>query len=285
MTYLLLVLEHSWLPWIILSLFSLCIGSFLNVVIYRLPIMLRYQWEEHCAELNQTTIPSHPPMNLFLPRSHCTHCKKIIPWYRNIPIISFFLAKGRCFFCHAKISSQYPLVELITMILGWILAALIGFNLTFLWMFLLTCLLIPIAVIDLKYQIIPDSLNYFIIWSGLLSNIGGTFVSIEQAVIGAVVGYLCLYLFIHTYALLTGKFGMGHGDFKLFAGFGAWFGALALPYILVLASFIGAISGLIYLSINQKHKDTPIPFAPFLCFSGWGVGLFLSVKHFIPVIG
>lgn len=259
-----MLLTNPLFMYLAIGILSLCVGSLLNLVIYRLPIMLIAQ------ENNQPQT-----INLFLPRSFCTHCKATVGALQNIPVLSYLFLKGRCYHCKTHISWRYPFIELLTCALS--LYATWHFGLTLILVFALPALwlLITLVFIDLDHQLLPDCLTLSLLWLGLLANTQHLFTSLNNAVISAVVAYLSLWLFVKLFYLITGKIGMGNGDFKLFAAFGAWFGWTLLPFILFLASFIGAVIGLIYLKINNKPKDTPIPFGPFLCVSGmialfWG---------------
>lgn len=257
-----------WLT-IVIALFSVCIGSFLNVVIYRLPIMLERAWHE---DTNTTT----KPFNLMLPRSHCPNCDKLIPAWHNIPLISYIILRGKCAYCRQKISLRYFLIEFLTMVLSIVLTLYFGPSWQLAAGLIFTWILIPLVFIDLDQQILPDNLTLLLLWLGLFCNLFATFVPISTAVIGALAGYLSLWSFTYLYKLITGKMGMGHGDFKLFAAFGAWFGWQALPLIIILAALLGAIIGIIWLSIHKKNRNTPIAFGPFLALSGWLALLFHS---------
>lgn len=243
-----------------IGIVGLLIGSFLNVIIYRLPLMMN---EEHST------------LNLAFPRSFCPCCKKKIPGWYNIPLLSYFILGGKCHACRKPIAYQYPAVESLSLLgslfaayhFGWtphLVAALF-----FIW------ILICLTLIDLQHQLLPDQLTLSLLWLGLICNALYPFVSLENAVLSTAIAYLSLWSFIKIFYCLTGKIGMGHGDFKLFAAFGAWFGWTQLPLIMMMACTSGAIAGLIYLKIKKKHKDTPIPFGPFLCCAGlislfWG---------------
>lgn len=245
------------LYYILLALFSLCVGSFLNVIIYRLPFML------HADAENTNTC-----LNLCVPRSFCPHCKTPIKYRHNLPVLGFFLLKRRCFFCHQPIAWRYPLVEAVTCLLTVTTAWLFGFNLGGLFAVGFVWLLIPLFFIDIEHQLLPDSLTLTLLWLGLLANTQGLFTPINEAVLSVIGAYLFLWLFIHSYYLITHKVGMGHGDFKLFAALAAWFGWSFLPLILLVSSLTGAIFGITYLKINKQNKDTPIAFGPFLCIAG-----------------
>lgn len=258
------------------ALISLCIGSLLNVVIYRLPIMLHTEWKQQCEELLGTEQPSaEKTINLFLPRSFCIQCSKTIKAWHNIPILSYLLLRGRCHQCHTKISLRYPLIELLTCLLSLYTTWHFGFSAQLLCALLFIWLLIPAFFIDLEYQLLPDCLTLGLLWLGLLVNTQNLFTSLSNAVFSAAGAYLSLWLFIKLFYLIRGKIGMGHGDFKLFAALGAWFGITLLPLILLLSSLSGAIIGSVYLKVNHQSQNTMVPFGPFLCFAGiialfWG---------------
>jgi leader peptidase (prepilin peptidase)/N-methyltransferase len=245
---------------IIVALLSLCVGSFLNVVIYRLPIMLERTWRGEDE--------SKERFDLMLPRSHCPTCNKLIPAWHNIPLLSYLILRGKCAYCKQPISIRYFLIELLTMLLGIILTLYFGPSWQLLAGLIFTWFIITLTFIDLDQQILPDNLTLSLLWIGLFCNLFTVFVPLSSAVIGAIAGYTSLWCFTYLYKLITGKMGMGHGDFKLFAAFGAWFGWQALPLIIVLAALLGSIIGIIWLLINKKSRNTPIAFGPFLALSG-----------------
>lgn len=263
---------------ICLGLLALLVGSFLNVVIYRLPHMLESTWKNECHALlnpKQTRPQKKSTFNLFFPRSSCSTCHKTIPAWHNIPILSFIILKRRCCFCKKAISWWYPCVELICCALSVFAAYQLGFTLTLFFALFFIWTIICMTVIDLNHQILPDSLTLGLLWLGLLANLHGLITPLPDAVLGAVFGYVMLWLVMKIFFCITGKEGMGQGDFKLLAALGAWFGWALLPLILLFASLLGAISGIIYLKTTQQSKETPIAFGPFLCFSGvitlfWG---------------
>ena len=272
---------------VMLGIFSLAVGSFLNVVIYRLPLMLNAEWRTDCCAFLDLPTPEKHTLNLSFPRSFCPSCNTTIPFWHNIPVISYCLLLGRCRQCRASISIQYPLIELLSSALSIAAAWHFGFGIKLLFVLPFIWMLIVLFFIDLKHQILPDSITLSLLWLGLIANTQEIFTPLSHAVLSAAGAYLSLWLFIKLFYVITGKVGMGNGDFKLFAAFGAWFGATLLPLILVLASLAGAIIGIIYLSYHQKTKETPIPFGPFLCVSalvalffgqsmmGWYLQLFL----------
>ncbi len=262
------VLLYPITAYVFFFLCALAIGSLLNVIIYRLPLMLQAEWTTQCRsllELPEVT-PSH--INLFFPRSFCPQCKSIIPFWHNIPLLSYCLLKGRCSNCKTGIPMRYPLIEAICGGLSLFAALHFGFNIQLIAILLFIWLLICLFVIDIQHQLLPDGLTYCLLWLGLMVNTQSIFTTPSDAVFGAVSAYLALWGFIHLFYLLTGKIGMGNGDFKLLAAFGAWFGWTQLPFILLLSSLMGAITGVVYLKSTGQTKETPIPFGPFLCISG-----------------
>lgn len=271
-----LITNYPWFMYLVIGLFSLAIGSLLNVVIYRLPIMLQDEWREQCCELFDLKPQKEKiKVNLFFPRSFCPHCKAMVKAWQNIPILSYILLRGRCYQCNSLISIRYPFIEFLTVVLSLYASWHFGLTLQLLFILLAIWILIPLIFIDLDHQILPDCMTLGLLWLGLIANTQDLFVSLQVAVLSSVGAYVALWLFINLFYLFTGKVGMGHGDFKLFSAFGAWFGWMYLPLILLLSSITGAIVGLIYLKINNKSKDTAIPFGPFLCASGlvaifWG---------------
>lgn len=250
------------------AIFALLIGSFLNTVIYRLPLMVAYESHKECALMLQTKLPQPLGINLFWPRSFCPTCKNQISAFSNIPLLSYMLQMGRCRACSSNISLQYPLVELLTMALSLLAAWKFGLTLPLLFSLIYIWILIPLFFIDVEHHLLPDSLTISLLWIGLIANAQGVFCNLSDAVFGAVAGYLILFIVVKLFFMITGKIGMGYGDLKLFSALGAWFGWLALPAMLLFSSIIGVIVGLFYLKATHKSKDTPIPFGPFLSFSG-----------------
>lgn len=270
-----LIVNNISFMYIAIALFSLSIGSLLNVIIYRLPIMLEREWKDQYDDIMGMKKETQKPINLFFPRSFCPKCKSMVKSWQNIPLLSYLFLRGRCYECHASISIRYPLIELTTMLLSLYAAWHFGFTLQLPFALIAIWILICLIFIDLDHQILPDSLTLSLLWLGLIANTESLFTNLHQAVLSTVGAYLGLWLFIKLFYLATGKIGMGNGDFKLFAAFGAWFGWIFLPLILLLSSFSGAIIGVLYLKLNRKSKDTAIPFGPFLCISGlialfWG---------------
>ncbi|MFM5255521.1 prepilin peptidase [Aeromonas hydrophila] len=264
---------HS-LPWLYFSLvflFSLMIGSFLNVVIHRLPIMLEREWQaEYLGYFNPETQPQQEDRyNLMVPRSACPHCGHAITAMENIPLLSWLWLKGRCRECQAPISVRYPLVELLTALLSLVVAATFAPGWGLLAALLLTWVLVALTFIDLDKMLLPDQLTLPLLWGGLLFNLTGGFAPLADAVIGAMAGYLVLWSLYWAFKLLTGKEGMGYGDFKLLAALGAWLGWQALPIVLLLSSLVGAFIGIGLILLRNHHQNKPIPFGPYLAIAGW----------------
>ncbi|HDZ8853851.1 TPA: prepilin peptidase [Aeromonas dhakensis] len=264
---------HS-LPWLYFSLvflFSLMIGSFLNVVIHRLPIMLEREWQaEYLSYFNpETQLQQEERYNLMVPRSACPHCGHAITAMENIPLLSWLWLKGRCRECQAPISARYPLVELLTALLSLVVAATFPPSWGLLAALLLTWVLVALTFIDLDKMLLPDQLTLPLLWGGLLFNLAGGFVPLADAVIGAMAGYLVLWSLYWAFKLLTGKEGMGYGDFKLLAALGTWLGWQALPIVLLLSSLVGAIIGISLILLRNHHQGKPIPFGPYLAIAGW----------------
>ena len=256
---------------------SLLVGSFLNVVIYRLPIMMEHAWNaeiaEYTASQTQSTLkadsPLEPAFNLIKPDSTCPKCQYKIRAWENIPLISWLLLTGKCSQCKNPISIRYPLVELTTGLLSTWVAWHFGFGLAGFAAVVATWLLIAMTFIDLDTMLLPDQLTLSLLWLGLLLSIGSPFVSSQDALIGAAVGYLSLWSLYWAFKLITGKEGMGYGDFKLLAAIGAWVGWQHLPIVVLLSSFVGAVVGVTLLTIQGKDKSQPIPFGPYLAAAGW----------------
>ncbi|MFM5353343.1 prepilin peptidase [Aeromonas dhakensis] len=261
----------SWLYFSLVFLFSLMIGSFLNVVIHRLPIMLEREWQaEYLSYFNpETQLQQEERYNLMVPRSACPHCGHAITAMENIPLLSWLWLKGRCRECQAPISARYPLVELLTALLSLVVAATFPPGWGLLAALLLTWVLVALTFIDLDKMLLPDQLTLPLLWGGLLSNLAGGFVPLADAVIGAMAGYLVLWSLYWAFKLLTGKEGMGYGDFKLLAALGAWLGWQALPIVLLLSSLVGAIIGISLILLRNHHQGKPIPFGPYLAIAGW----------------
>jgi len=256
------------------AVFSLTIGSFLNVVVYRLPKMLERTWYYECREflaedLTGTTAKDIPEVTLSIPASTCPKCQHKIRFYENIPVLSWLFLKGKCSQCRNKISKRYPLVELTTAILSLVVAQHYGVTLNTLFMLLLTWGLISLTLIDFDHMLLPDQITLPLLWLGLLININGSFVTLDNAVIGAMVGYGSLFSVFWLFKFFTGKEGMGFGDFKLFALFGAWIGWQLLPVLILMASVVGAIVGISMIIFKGHQREQAIPFGPYLAVAGW----------------
>ena len=251
-----------------LTVLGLVVGSFLNVVIYRLPEMMEAQWRRDYAEFSGEAPEESPKLSLAFPGSRCPHCDAEIKPTQNIPVLSYLALGGKCAACKAPISVRYPVVEAVTASL-WVLCGLqFGVSNALAGAMFLTAVLVVLTVIDLDHQLLPDSLTLPLVWIGLLLNIDNTFVSLESAVLGAVFGYLCLWTVFWLFKIVTGKEGMGHGDFKLLAALGAWFGLAALPTIVLLSSVVGAVLGVALIVTGKQDRKTPMPFGPFLAGAG-----------------
>jgi leader peptidase (prepilin peptidase)/N-methyltransferase len=247
---------------------GLLVGSFLNVVIHRLPRMMEAEWRAGCAELTGVPRPETAAYNLALPPSTCPACGHRITLLENIPVLSWLVLRGRCSACAHSISLRYPLVELGTALLAAFAALHFGAGVALLGALLFIGFLIPLILIDLDAQLLPDDLTLPLLWLGLLFNLVGVFTSLQSAVLGAVAGYLVLWVTFHLFKLLTGKEGMGYGDFKLLAALGAWLGWEMLPMIVILSALVGVIVGLGLMAFKGHQRDVPIPFGPYLGGAG-----------------
>jgi len=260
------------------------VGSFLNVVIHRLPKMMELGWRQQCAELSGETIKPdgdnavHTPYNLVIPRSACPHCNHTLSAWENIPIISYLILRGKCRGCGAAISLRYPIIEAISGFLCAYAAVKFGFGpatagaLLFIWA------LLALTAIDFDTQLLPDDITLPLLWAGLLFNLFGVFADLPSAVLGAVIGYLTLWSVYWLFKLTTGKEGMGYGDFKLLAALGAWLGWQMLPLIILLSSMVGAVVGIVLIVALKHGRNIPIPFGPYLAGGGlialfWGPAL------------
>ncbi len=246
------------------AVFGLMMGSFLNVVIYRLPKMMHREWEQQCAELREETVKPAPKFNIATPRSACAHCGHKITILENIPVLSYLALRGRCSKCKKRISPRYPVVEIITALLSGFVAWHFGYSLLMLAALIFVWALIALTMIDFDTQLLPDDITFPLLWLGLLVNIHSGFTNLHSAVIGAVIGYLSLWLVYWCFKLVTGKEGMGHGDFKLLAAIGAWLGWNLLPLVILLSSLVGAIVGIGLIVITRRKESIPIPFGPYL---------------------
>lgn len=248
---------------------GLLVGSFLNVVIHRLPMMMHREWQQQCHELIGSEAPQTDTLTLSTPRSRCPHCGHAISALENIPVISYLILRGRCRGCQASISVRYPLIEALTGLLSAVVAWHFGFNWACFGALLLTWALIALTFIDVDEQLLPDSITLPLLWLGLFFNLFGSFTDLQSAVIGALAGYLSLWLVFHAFRLATGKEGMGFGDFKLLAALGAWLGWQFLPVIILLSSLVGAVVGISLVLLRQHQRSQPIPFGPYLAAAGW----------------
>lgn len=266
------------IPWILVTactLLGLLVGSFLNVVIHRLPKMMEQEWQCQCAEFRGEPLPAIEAVSLVSPRSRCPQCGHAISALENIPILSWLFLHGKCADCKAPISPRYPLVEALTGIISAAAAAYLGFGWPLTGALLLCWSLIALTFIDAETQLLPDSITLPLLWAGLGFNLTGTFTDLPSAVIGAMAGYLSLWSVYWAFKLFTGKEGMGYGDFKLLAALGAWLGWQMLPLIILLSSLVGAIVGVALIVLAKRGRQVPIPFGPYLATAGlialiWG---------------
>ncbi|MFT4615201.1 MAG: leader peptidase (prepilin peptidase)/N-methyltransferase [Bacteroidia bacterium] len=262
--------QSSWLLPVTLLLLGLLVGSFLNVVIYRLPLMMETSWRKDCCQLLEIERENtDEPLNLATPNSHCPNCESAIKPWQNIPVVSYLLLGGKCANCAVSISPRYPIVELVTGLMSLALALHFGLTPALAGATLLTWALITLTMIDVDHQLLPDDITLPLLWLGLLFNLQETFVTLNDAVIGAVAGYLTLWTVYWVFKLVTGKDGMGFGDFKLLAALGAWMGWQMLPVIILLSSLVGAVCGIALIIIRKRGREVPIPFGPYLAMAGW----------------
>lgn len=249
---------------------GLLLGSFLNVVILRLPKRLEWEWKRDALdELGQGDLYDLPPPGIVVEPSHCPHCQHKLSWYENIPVFSWLALRGRCRSCKAPISIQYPAVELLTMLLVVASVWRFGFGWQGFGASLLGCFLIAGAGMDLRTKLLPDQITLVLLWLGLIASVDNLFVPAKAAIAGAVLGYVSLWTVYWVFKQLTGKVGMGHGDFKLLAALGAWTGYKALLPIALMSSLVGAIIGSIFLMVQGRDRNTQIPFGPYLAIAGW----------------
>ena len=256
------------------GILGLLVGSFLNVVIYRLPAMMEREWTSQCKTLLETedsNTPEDDPIafNLVTPNSHCPTCDAPIKAWQNIPVISYLMLGGKCSHCKTSISKRYPIIEFVTGLLSCLAIWHFGFTWQGGAMLLLTWALITLTMIDFDHQLLPDNITLPFLWLGLIANSFGLFCSLPEALWGAVFGYLSLWSVYWLFKLVTGKEGMGYGDFKLLAVLGAWFGWQMLPLIILLSSLVGAIVGICLLVLKNRGKSVPIPFGPYLAAAGF----------------
>ncbi|NMR26314.1 prepilin peptidase [Pseudoalteromonas sp. NEC-BIFX-2020_015] len=271
--------DQLWFYLLTVGLVSLCIGSFLNVVIYRLPVMMQREWQTECrlllddelthAKNKRTDDVITEPFNLVKPNSTCPKCKTAIKAWQNIPVISWLFLKGRCGSCSNPISIRYPIIEMLTAVMSLIVAYTFGVTEQAALYIFITWVLVALTFIDIDHMLLPDQLTLPLVWLALIAAVMGITISPADAIIGAACGYLSLWSVFWLFKLITGKEGMGYGDFKLLAVFGALLGWQALLTIILLSSVVGAVIGITLLSIQGKDKATPIPFGPYLAIAGW----------------
>ncbi|MFO7602297.1 MAG: A24 family peptidase [Gammaproteobacteria bacterium] len=279
MGYIELLQQNLWLYYTVVFVLGLLVGSFLNVVIYRLPIMLKRQWRSDClhylAETNDPALnrdyqaDTAADFNLTVPRSRCPHCDHLIRAWENIPLLSYLLLRGKCHACGARISLRYPLIELLSAVLVTLVAWRFGVNEQAALAMLLTWALLALTFIDLDHQYLPDNITLPFLWLGLLIALYGVFTEISASVWGAAAGYTVLWSIYIIFKKLTGKEGMGFGDFKLLAMLGAWLGWQKLPAIILMSSLVGALVGIALILLRRHQRGVPIPFGPYLAAAGW----------------
>jgi leader peptidase (prepilin peptidase)/N-methyltransferase len=265
---------------------GLVVGSFLNVVIYRLPKMMERDWQLQCAELTGQEVASQARFNLLVPRSACPHCGHMIGALENIPVISYLLLRGKCKGCQAPISLRYPVIELVSGLLSGYVAIHFGFGLAAAAALLFIWILLALTFIDFDTQLLPDDITLPLLWVGILFNLSGTFTDLQSAVVGAMAGYLTLWSVYWLFKLVTGKEGMGYGDFKLLAAIGAWLGWQILPLVILSSSLVGAVVGITLIVAARHGRDVPIPFGPYLAGGGvialfWGQSLTQNYLHLL----
>ncbi|NND45832.1 MAG: prepilin peptidase [Xanthomonadales bacterium] len=259
----------------VVFVFGLLVGSFLNVVILRLPARMEHEWRCQCRDLLELEgEPGPAPADLVWGRSRCPSCKQLITAWQNIPLLSYLLLRGRCSHCRTRISARYPLVEALTGLLFAAVAWQFGPGIPLLAGLVFTAWLVALSGIDLDHQLLPDNLTLPLLWLGLLASLFGLFTDPVSGIIGAIAGYLILWTIFHLFKLLTGKEGMGYGDFKLMAALGAWMGWQILPLVILLSSLVGALVGLLMLGLKRHQAGQPIPFGPFIAAAGWIALLF-----------
>ena len=268
----LLATNSTWLL-VCVGIISLLMGSFLNVVIYRLPVMMEREWKQECVEFlgaeHSLAKTDTSPFNLVVPRSQCPSCGHKIASWENVPVISYLFLGGKCAGCRTPISLQYPLIELVTALLSMLVAYQYGFSWQTLGLLFFTWTLVALFMIDAQTMLLPDDLTYPLLWAGILLNMNGWFVPLADSVLGAVFGYLSLWSIYHLFKLLTGKEGMGYGDFKLLAALGAWGGWQILPFVIFASSAFGALFGIAWMILKRNGQSLPMPFGPWLAMAGF----------------
>lgn len=266
------LLSNPELYYVIAGMTGLLVGSFLNVVVYRLPVMMEREWRAECSQflgIKTGFMPTEEKFNLVYPGSACPHCRHKISPIENVPVISFLVLGGKCRECKNAISIRYPVIEIITCILTLIVAVHFGVTVQAILAVLLSWSLIVLTAIDYDHQLLPDSITLPLLWIGILSNMSGIFTDIYSSLYGAIAGYLVLWSVYFTFKIVTGKEGMGHGDFKLLAMLGAWLGWQSLPLIIIVSSLLGSVVGLSLIIFRGHNKSQPIPFGPYLALAGW----------------
>jgi leader peptidase (prepilin peptidase)/N-methyltransferase len=250
--------------------FGLALGSFLNVVILRLPRRLEWQWQRDSREiLGEAEVYDPPPPGIVVEPSHCPHCRHRLSWYENIPLLSWLALRGKCRHCGTKISMQYPLVECVTMLLVLACVSHFGFGWRGFGAILFTCFLVALAGIDLRTRLLPDQLTLPLLWLGLIASVENLYIGQKAALLGVMAGYFSLWSVYWVFKQLTGKEGMGYGDFKLLAAIGAWVGLKGILPTILISSLAGAVIGSIWLAMKGRDRATPIPFGPYLAVGGW----------------
>ena len=262
--------QHPELGYPVVAGLGLLVGSFLNVVILRLPRRLEWEWKRDAREvLEEPELYDPPPPGIVVERSHCPHCKTPLSWYENIPLFSWLVLRGKCRHCKAPISAQYPLVELLTALLAVASVWRFGFGWQGFGAALLSCYLVALSGIDLRTRLLPDQLTLPLMWLGLIGSLDNLYMPAKPALLGAIAGYVSLWLVWWLFKQITGKEGMGRGDFKLLAALGAWVGLNGVLPIILISSLVGAVIGSVWLAIKGRDRATPIPFGPYLAIAGW----------------
>jgi leader peptidase (prepilin peptidase)/N-methyltransferase len=262
--------QHPELGYPVVAGLGLLVGSFLNVVILRLPRRLEWEWKRDAREvLEEPELYDPPPPGIVVERSHCPHCKTALSWYENIPLFSWLALRGKCRHCKAPISPQYPIVELLTALLAVASVWRFGFGWQGFGAALLSCYLVALSGIDLRTRLLPDQLTLPLMWLGLIGSLDNLYMPAKPALLGAIAGYVSLWLVWWLFKQVTGKEGMGRGDFKLLAALGAWVGLSGVLPIILISSLVGAVVGSVWLGIKGRDRATPIPFGPYLAIAGW----------------
>ncbi|MBL8256268.1 MAG: prepilin peptidase [Pseudoxanthomonas mexicana] len=262
--------QHPELGFPVVAGLGLLVGSFLNVVILRLPRRLEWDWKRDAREvLEEPELYDPPPPGIVVERSHCPHCKTALSWYENIPLFSWLALRGKCRHCKTPISPQYPLVELLTAVLAVASVWRFGFGWQGFGAALLSCYLVALSGIDLRTRLLPDQLTLPLMWLGLIGSLDNLYMPAKPALLGAIAGYASLWLVWWIFKQVTGKEGMGRGDFKLLAALGAWVGLSGVLPIILFSSLVGAVVGSVWLAMKGRDRATPIPFGPYLAIAGW----------------